>query len=283
MSSLTNNSVELSSFYSHLSMMPSLINTAPKLPPNMYRPNSWMDPTMQPFFYYNLALNDPNHKRKNATRETTATLKAWLYEHRKNPYPTKNEKMVLAMVTKMTLTQVSTWFANARRRLKKENKLHRTTNNSKSEEEEEDDDEDDEDDDVDDENENENESHVVIHQEQTVKSSNLTNLKRKRDDNDDDNQTNSFQPPPTNRPKIWSLVDVVQSNETNRTNSSLTSTSTSSSTSSPHIIHPYITPSIPYLLFPPPSTSSPSSHSSDHSTNSLSSPNSSSTSCSPTK
>ena len=28
-------------------------------------------------------------RRKNATRETTSTLKAWLYEHRKNPYPTK--------------------------------------------------------------------------------------------------------------------------------------------------------------------------------------------------
>lgn len=62
-------------------------------------------------------------RRKNATRETTTTLKAWLYEHKKNPYPTKGEKIMLAIVTKMTLTQVSTWFANARRRLKKENKM----------------------------------------------------------------------------------------------------------------------------------------------------------------
>ena len=30
-------------------------------------------------------------RRKNATRETTSTLKAWLYEHRKNPYPTKGK------------------------------------------------------------------------------------------------------------------------------------------------------------------------------------------------
>jgi hypothetical protein len=44
-------------------------------------------------------------------------------EHRKNPYPTKGEKIMLAIITKMTLTQVSTWFANARRRLKKENKM----------------------------------------------------------------------------------------------------------------------------------------------------------------
>lgn len=66
---------------------------------------------------------DLNARRKNATRETTNTLKAWLYEHRKNPYPTKGEKIMLAIITKMTLTQVSTWFANARRRLKKENKM----------------------------------------------------------------------------------------------------------------------------------------------------------------
>ena len=30
---------------------------------------------------------------------------------------------MLAIITKMTLTQVSTWFANARRRLKKDNRL----------------------------------------------------------------------------------------------------------------------------------------------------------------
>lgn len=62
-------------------------------------------------------------RRKNATRETTSALKAWLYEHRKNPYPTKGEKIMLAIITRMTLTQVSTWFANARRRLKKESKM----------------------------------------------------------------------------------------------------------------------------------------------------------------
>uniref|UniRef100_A0A1I8IV93 Homeobox domain-containing protein n=1 Tax=Macrostomum lignano TaxID=282301 RepID=A0A1I8IV93_9PLAT len=62
-------------------------------------------------------------RRKNATRETTGVLKAWLNEHKKNPYPTKGEKIMLAIITTMTLTQVSTWFANARRRLKKENKM----------------------------------------------------------------------------------------------------------------------------------------------------------------
>ncbi|XP_038153311.1 iroquois-class homeodomain protein IRX-2a [Cyprinodon tularosa] len=86
---------------------------------------------------YPYQLNDPAY-RKNATRDATATLKAWLQEHRKNPYPTKGEKIMLAIITKMTLTQVSTWFANARRRLKKENKMTWAPR-SKSEDEDEED------------------------------------------------------------------------------------------------------------------------------------------------
>ncbi len=85
---------------------------------------------------------DGGTRRKNATRETTSTLKAWLQEHRKNPYPTKGEKIMLAIITKMTLTQVSTWFANARRRLKKENKMTWPPRNKGSEEKRYDDDED---------------------------------------------------------------------------------------------------------------------------------------------
>lgn len=90
-------------------------------PASMYYP---YDPTLSGYPFangYGVDLNGA--RRKNATRETTSTLKAWLSEHRKNPYPTKGEKIMLAIITKMTLTQVSTWFANARRRLKKENKV----------------------------------------------------------------------------------------------------------------------------------------------------------------
>jgi hypothetical protein len=61
--------------------------------------------------YGNLDQNAAT-RRKNATRETTNTLKAWLYEHRKNPYPTKGEKIMLAIITKMTLTQVSCLLHN---------------------------------------------------------------------------------------------------------------------------------------------------------------------------
>lgn len=86
---------------------------------------AYYDPALAAHYGYGygpMGLSD-GARRKNATRETTSTLKAWLNEHRKNPYPTKGEKIMLAIITKMTLTQVSTWFANARRRLKKENKM----------------------------------------------------------------------------------------------------------------------------------------------------------------
>ncbi|VDO01122.1 unnamed protein product [Rodentolepis nana] len=74
-------------------------------------------------------------RRKNASRKATATLKEWLNEHKSNPYPTKTEKSTLASTTGMSSSQISTWFANARRRLKKENKMTwapRTTNTADS-------------------------------------------------------------------------------------------------------------------------------------------------------
>ena len=58
------------------------------------------------FFISYGGYGDLAARRKNATRESTATLKAWLNEHKKNPYPTKGEKIMLAIITKMTLTQV---------------------------------------------------------------------------------------------------------------------------------------------------------------------------------
>ncbi len=43
----------------------------------------------------------------------------WIEEHQSNPYPTKAEKQYLGYYSGMNLTQLSTWFANARRRIKK--------------------------------------------------------------------------------------------------------------------------------------------------------------------
>nr|XP_046252865.1 iroquois homeobox 7 [Scatophagus argus] len=93
------------------------------------------------------AVEDPGRVAKVATRESTGALKAWLNEHLKNPYPTKGEKIMLAIITKMSLTQVSTWFANARRRLKKENRVSWASKGKSDEEDEEQEGESDDDDD----------------------------------------------------------------------------------------------------------------------------------------
>ncbi|XP_070536612.1 Iroquois homeobox protein 6a-like isoform X2 [Ptychodera flava] len=115
-----------SAFYSPLNTTYDLKTSADGSWSSPYQPTACYpyDPTYQYYGdrYGGVDINGAA-RRKNATRETTSTLKAWLYEHRKNPYPTKGEKIMLAIITKMTLTQVSTWFANARRRLKKENKM----------------------------------------------------------------------------------------------------------------------------------------------------------------
>jgi len=58
------------------------------------------------------AMSGLDVRRKNATRESTSTLKAWLFQHIKNPYPTKGEKIMLAIVTHMTLTQVTLYCYN---------------------------------------------------------------------------------------------------------------------------------------------------------------------------
>lgn len=45
------------------------------------------------------------HKRQ-ALQDMARPLKQWLYKHRDNPYPTKAEKILLALGLQMTLVQV---------------------------------------------------------------------------------------------------------------------------------------------------------------------------------
>ena len=75
------------------------------LPPGVTHPQLGQCFYPDPYANYPYGSLD-GARRKNATRETTQALKAWLYEHRKNPYPTKGEKIMLAIITKMSLTQV---------------------------------------------------------------------------------------------------------------------------------------------------------------------------------
>ncbi|VUZ49399.1 unnamed protein product [Hymenolepis diminuta] len=75
----------------------------------------------------------PSHKNEindistaRSCDRTSAVLRAWLADHRDHPYPTRAEKTALALTTNLSLSQVSTWFANARRRLKKETEIRRS-------------------------------------------------------------------------------------------------------------------------------------------------------------
>ncbi|CAG5084211.1 Oidioi.mRNA.OKI2018_I69.PAR.g10579.t1.cds [Oikopleura dioica] len=89
------------------------------LPGSPLYPSSGFLPTGYPFG--GLAFHPQSTiQRRQTARESTGPLKSWLQEHPRNPYPTKAEKVMLALISGMSLTQVSTWFANARRRLKKE-------------------------------------------------------------------------------------------------------------------------------------------------------------------
>ncbi|EFP11423.1 CRE-IRX-1 protein [Caenorhabditis remanei] len=160
-------------------------------------------------------------KKRNATREATAPLKDWLHTHRKNPYPSKNDKLMLAVTTGMTLTQVSTWFANARRRLKKENKMTWSPQNRRGDGC--DDDDDDFDDDM-----NRPSSSTSINSERKGESlfgkPHLASPTPSGESGGSDDLTTPkkepISPMPTNdldspkrKPKMWSIEDVTTSDD----------------------------------------------------------------------
>lgn len=65
-----------------------------------------------------LSYDTPRYK---LTPERAIPLMKWFEDHKDHPYPTRHEKILLCQATQLTFTQVSTWFANARRRMKKAN------------------------------------------------------------------------------------------------------------------------------------------------------------------
>lgn len=64
------------------------------------------------------SFDSPRYK---LTPERAVPLIKWFEEKKEHPYPTRHEKVLLCQSTQLTYTQVSTWFANARRRMKKVN------------------------------------------------------------------------------------------------------------------------------------------------------------------
>lgn len=51
---------------------------------------------------------DHIRKQRKAIQNMTKPLKLWLYRNKTHPYPTKQDKMVLASQANMTMTQVTT-------------------------------------------------------------------------------------------------------------------------------------------------------------------------------
>ncbi|XP_029362843.1 iroquois homeobox 7 [Echeneis naucrates] len=163
------------------------------------------------------AAEDPGRVTKVATRESTGALKAWLNEHLKNPYPTKGEKIMLAIITKMSLTQVSTWFANARRRLKKENRVSWASKGKSDEEDEEQEGEESDDDDdhhhhgpLRDEAEPEPESERVQSPSEPA-DERLEQDGEKGDSDHTPSHLESKESIASQKPKIWSLAETATS------------------------------------------------------------------------
>jgi hypothetical protein len=59
----------------------------------------------------------PTRKRGKLPKETTDYLKAWLHRHSDHPYPSEEEKKQLCHATSLSMSQVSNWMINARRRI----------------------------------------------------------------------------------------------------------------------------------------------------------------------
>uniref|UniRef100_A0A1I8FB03 Homeobox domain-containing protein n=1 Tax=Macrostomum lignano TaxID=282301 RepID=A0A1I8FB03_9PLAT len=160
-------------------------------------------------------------KRKNATRETTSVLKAWLNEHRKNPYPTKRGESYAGSSdshesdTGMQLFIVSTWFANARRRLKKENRMTWTPRAGSHDAGDDEDDEDPEDSEACEDQEaapgraeagsqsiksHFNERHLLLDEDEA---DNCDEIQAKR------RRLEEVPPPLPQKPRIWSIVETL--------------------------------------------------------------------------
>ncbi|KAH9480554.1 Septation initiation network scaffold protein cdc11 [Psilocybe cubensis] len=89
---------------------PSLGPAAPNI--------SVSSPSRSPPSMPSSALVDrPTRKRGKLPKETTDYLKAWLHRHSDHPYPSEEEKKQLCHATGLSMSQVSNWMINARRRI----------------------------------------------------------------------------------------------------------------------------------------------------------------------
>ncbi|KAI0051078.1 hypothetical protein FA95DRAFT_1554889 [Auriscalpium vulgare] len=62
-------------------------------------------------------VDRPQKKRGKLPKPTTDFLKDWLHRHSDHPYPSEEEKKQLCAATGLSMSQVSNWMINARRRI----------------------------------------------------------------------------------------------------------------------------------------------------------------------
>ena len=94
-------------------------------PPDPQLNRQWnnFNQTEKPFMPPPLPVPNGTHptprftKRSNLPRPAVDILKTWLFQHLVHPYPSEEEKRMLAQQTNLNLTQVNNWFINARRRI----------------------------------------------------------------------------------------------------------------------------------------------------------------------
>jgi hypothetical protein len=59
----------------------------------------------------------PKKRRGNLPKDATATFRNWFDEHHEHPYPTDEEKRILAAETGTAISQITNWFINHRKRV----------------------------------------------------------------------------------------------------------------------------------------------------------------------
>lgn len=57
-----------------------------------------------------------SRRRLNFPKNVREALKSWLLDHRERPYPSKEEKQLLALQTNISIKQLEGWLINGRRR-----------------------------------------------------------------------------------------------------------------------------------------------------------------------
>ncbi|KAI0304543.1 hypothetical protein B0F90DRAFT_1667001 [Multifurca ochricompacta] len=107
-SSTSDNTKEEWSFSSPDILLPSASANGPvpspsRTPPAPSAPSSLVD--------------RPQKKRGKLPKPTTDFLKDWLHRHSDHPYPSEDEKKQLCAATGLSMSQVSNWMINARRRI----------------------------------------------------------------------------------------------------------------------------------------------------------------------